>query len=123
MASQNNKLADTLEALIAQYNGVVDGLRGGSLSLATNNGERIRLLKTSHDIIDAIKLPQDDIMESLPMWPGALAIRLFMKWGVFEIIPKDGTISYSEIASKLGADVGLISRKPHFSTNMAWLAN
>jgi hypothetical protein len=37
------------------------------------------------------------------------ATRCFMKWGVFDLIPAEGSISYKELADKLGAEESLIS--------------
>lgn len=116
--STTSDVADKLEALVSQLGGVIPQLREGSLSLASNAGERMKLLRASRAIMDAIKQPQDDLMESLPKWSEAVAIRLFLKWKVFEIIPKAGSISYHELASKLDADVALISKKSKSSTRI-----
>jgi hypothetical protein len=111
MASHSSEVADKLEALTTQLAGFITGLRDGSLSLASSPSERMTLIRASRGIIEAIKQPQDDIMESLPKWPEAVVIRLFLQWKAFEIIPKDGSIPYEELASKLDADVALISTK------------
>lgn len=36
------------------------------------------------------------------------AIRCFMDWGVFDLIPQDGSLTYKELADKLDAEEHLI---------------
>lgn len=38
------------------------------------------------------------------------ALRLLMEWGTIDHIPKDGSISYKNLAEKVGAEEELIGR-------------
>jgi hypothetical protein len=59
------------------------------------------------------------------------ATRCFMKWGVFDMIPSTGSISYKDLAEKIGAEESLISKSSHDGTphhhqltspaRMAWI--
>ena len=48
----------------------------------------------------------NDISISMAQIP---ATGLFAEWGAFDLIPRDGAISYSDLAAKLDADTSLIS--------------
>ncbi|KAK3294633.1 O-methyltransferase-domain-containing protein [Chaetomium fimeti] len=105
-------VADTLEALSETLAKAAEDLRSGSLSLESDNLQRMGLLKAGGDLINAVSLPQDKIVLWLPHFAHMTAIRLFIKWKAFEKIPIDdgATISYTDLAATLGADVSLITR-------------
>jgi hypothetical protein len=104
-------LADTLDALAQTLAQAAEGLRSGSLSLETDQFQRMGLIKAGTELIDAVSLPKDKFLVWLPHLTHITALRLFIKWKAFTHIPvEDGaTISYTELAAKLGADVSLIS--------------
>ena len=110
MDSQHPDVAAQLETLAAQLNAVAQNLRSSNTSLTSNPAERMKLLKLINNFASTIKEPQDDIMETMISSAKLAATNLFLKWDVFEMIPVDGTISYSELAKNTGADVNLISR-------------
>jgi len=105
-------VADTLEALSKTLAKAAQDLRSGSLSLESDTLQRMGLLKAGSDLIETISLPQDKIMLFLPQIAHLTAIRLFVKWKAFEKVPIDdgATISYTDLAAKLGANVSLIAR-------------
>ncbi|KAH6632016.1 O-methyltransferase-domain-containing protein [Chaetomium tenue] len=105
-------IADTLEALSKTLAKTAQDLRSGSLSLESDTLQRMGLLKAGSELIDAVSLPQDKIVVFLPLIAHLTAIRLFVKWKAFEEVPiGDGaTISYTDLAAKLGANVSLITR-------------
>lgn len=107
-------IADTLEALSKTLAKTAQDLRSGSLSLESDTLQRMGLLKAGSDLIDAVSLPQDKIVVFLPLIAHLTAVRLFVKWKAFEEIPIDNgaTISYTDLAAKLGANVSLISKTP-----------
>lgn len=107
-------VADTLEALSKTLAKAAQDLRSGSLSLESDTLQRMGLLKAGSDLIETISLPQDKIMLFLPQIAHLTAIRLFVKWKAFEKVPIDdgATISYTDLAAKLGANVSLIGKTP-----------
>ncbi len=110
MASSSDQFAGQMDDLVAQLSAVSKMAESGSEFLASNPGARITILKTLGKISSTIRQPQDEIMELFPQIAQMPVIRLFIKWKVFQMIPTEGSISYGEIASKLDADVNLISR-------------
>ncbi|KAK4246441.1 S-adenosyl-L-methionine-dependent methyltransferase [Corynascus novoguineensis] len=107
-----SSLADTLEALAERLSKTAQNLRSGSFSIETDTVQRMSLLKAGADLLDAVTLSKDRVLTWLPQFAHITAIRLFIKWKAFEKIPtgNDATISYTELAAKLGADVSLITR-------------
>lgn len=105
-------LADTLDSLAQRLSQAAGGLRTGSLSLETDQFQRMGLIKAGTELIDAVSLPKDKFLVWLPHFTHITALRLFIKWKAFTHIPvEDGAaISYTELAGKLGADVSLISK-------------
>jgi hypothetical protein len=105
-------VANTLEALSKTLAKAAQDLRSGSLSLESDTLQRMGLLKAGTDLIDTVSLPQDKIVLFLPQIAHLTAIRMFIKWKAFEKVPTDdgATISYKNLAAKLGADVSLISK-------------
>lgn len=108
-----SSLANTLDALAQKLINAAEGLRSGNLCLETDTFQRMDLIKAGTDLIDAASLPKDRLLLWLPQFAHITAVRLFIKWKVFEKIPtEDGAaISYTELAAKLGADVSLISKR------------
>ena len=56
------------------------------------------------------KESMDKLMGYVHALPALTATRLFIDWKVFENIPAQGSIAYTDLADKVGADVSLISR-------------
>ncbi|KAK3393405.1 S-adenosyl-L-methionine-dependent methyltransferase [Podospora didyma] len=105
-------VAAQLEALAQTLTTAAKGLREGTLSLQGNEAERTKLTKAAKDVIGALELPHDTMMSWVPALTQITAVRLFNKWKVFESIPLEpgATISYKDLAAKVGADVLLITR-------------
>ncbi len=112
MAPQNLEVADKLESLAGQLSSFAETLRTSHEPLGSSEGGRTEILKTISGITNTIKQPQDELMEGLVRYSEMAALNLFIQWKVFEMIPKDGSISYSEIAGNLSADINLISSSP-----------
>jgi hypothetical protein len=45
------------------------------------------------------------------------AIRCFMDWGAFDLIPQDGSIAYKDLAEKLEAEESLVGRYRYSRAN------
>lgn len=70
---------------------------------------RITISATAQDILQTTQQPLEHLMGALVLIVQFTALRLFVKWKVFENIPTQGPISYEELAGKVGADEALIS--------------
>ncbi len=105
-------LADSLEALAKRLTEVAAGLRSGNLSLETDAPQRMGLMSACVDVANTVSRPADKLLLWLPHFTHITAIRLFIKWKAFAHIPSGNSISYADLAAKLGADVSLISKTP-----------
>lgn len=70
---------------------------------------RNRIVEAAQAIVDAARPPQPEWMNKSTAGAEFVALRLFIEWGAFEIIPVEGSISYRELAQKTGADEQLVS--------------
>lgn len=111
-STPNPILADKLEALAQRLNATAQGLRSGSISLETNADQRMGMIKAGAELVDAVSKPWDKILNWIPQLAQATAARLFIKWEVFQNIPTGNgeSISYEDLAAKVGAEVSLISK-------------
>ncbi|KAK3305268.1 O-methyltransferase-domain-containing protein [Chaetomium strumarium] len=114
---EGSKIADKLDALAQTLSGVAQKLRAGKVSLQTDTEQRMELVKAGNELINTVSQPEDKVHLYLTQLCHMTALRLFLKWDAFDKIPKgrrsDGTpltISYIQLANKLGADVSLITR-------------
>ncbi len=56
-----------------------------------------------------MRTPTDHIMGVFSNMGIISAIRLFQSWKVFDTIPTEGSISFAELAEKIGAEEALLS--------------
>ncbi|KAJ0159154.1 hypothetical protein CTA2_10223 [Colletotrichum tanaceti] len=61
-------------------------------------------------VLDAARGPMPDWMDRATHAMDFVGLKLFLDWKVFDLIPLDGPISYTDLAKKLEADVPLIRR-------------
>jgi hypothetical protein len=110
--TQNRDVAAELQSLASLLSDTATSIREGSVSLESNTPERLKVISAAKGVVDLIKEASDDILDWLPLFAQFSAIRLFVKWNVFQKIPigKDASISYRDLAEKTGADVALIGR-------------
>jgi hypothetical protein len=112
----NSNIADKLDALAQTLSLAAEKLRAGKLCLQTDTAQRMELIKAGNDLINTVSQPEDKVHLYLTQLCHMTALRLFLKWDVFDKIPKgmrpNGkqplTISYFELARKLGAEMSLI---------------
>jgi len=107
MSSTNSNVADELKSLAATLNSIANGLQDGTKASPEQHAILVETLKST---IAVVNEPQDDIIDLMLGFVQCTAIRLLMKWKVFEHIPASGTISYKELAAKVGGDTSLITR-------------
>ncbi|KAF7556981.1 hypothetical protein G7Z17_g1040 [Cylindrodendrum hubeiense] len=108
------QMADKLESWAEQLREIAADIRNNSESPNLSHEQHAKLTGTAKDILKTVKQPQERLMESMIVIAELAALRMFIKWKVFEIIPGHGTISYKDLALKLGAETSLITR-------LAWM--
>jgi hypothetical protein len=102
----NSEAAQKLEALAAALTDAASDLRTGA---DTSPLDHARLVDTLRSTVEAVNRPSDDLNDMMMSFVQCTAIRLLLKWKVLENIPAQGTISYKELAAKVGGDENLIS--------------
>lgn len=80
--------------------------------IATDDAARIKALTDSLELAAALRPPGDTIMGWFANMSVISAVRLFIHWGAFDIIPpsKGESITYSKLAARVNADEGLIGK-------------
>ncbi|KAH6631485.1 O-methyltransferase-domain-containing protein [Chaetomium tenue] len=80
--------------------------------IATDDSARIKALTDALELAAALRPPGDTIMGWFANMSVISAVRLFIHWGAFDIIPpsKGESIAYSKLAAQVNADEGLIVR-------------
>lgn len=101
-------VADRLDELAAQLSNSAKSIREGSVSLDTDGEERSKIIKAAKEVIDVGKQPKEQFYDFYMVLVPLTVIRTFIKWKVFENIPVSDTISYGDLAAKVGADRSLI---------------
>ncbi|KAK2002733.1 O-methyltransferase [Colletotrichum falcatum] len=64
----------------------------------------------AQNVLDAARGPVPDWMDRTINAMQLVSLKLFLEWGVFDIIPPDNSVSYEHLASQLAADASLIKR-------------
>jgi hypothetical protein len=82
--------------------------------IATNDTARIKAVTDTLELAAALRPPGDTIMGWFANMSVISAVRLFLHWGAFDIIPpsKGESITYAKLATQVNADEGLISKSP-----------
>jgi hypothetical protein len=78
----------------------------------TDDAARIKVATAALELAAAVRPPSDTIMGWFANMSVISAVRLFLHWGAFDIIPsgKGETITYAELAQRIRADEGLIGQ-------------
>lgn len=71
--------------------------------------QRRRIVDAAQKVMHAVRDPADEWVDMTGQIAAIAVNRLFWEWGVFEKIPLEGSISYSELAEAVGAEIPLIS--------------
>ena len=71
---------------------------------------RSDIVKTASQLVAVTQNPMEHFMGFLTNLAQVTVIRLFIKWGVFENIPSEGSISFQKLSEIVGADLGLLSK-------------
>ncbi|KAH6856912.1 S-adenosyl-L-methionine-dependent methyltransferase [Chaetomium sp. MPI-CAGE-AT-0009] len=80
--------------------------------ITTDDGARIKAVTDTLELAAALRPPGDTIMGWFANMSVVSAVRLFVHWGAFDIIPssKGESITYAELARRVNADEELIAR-------------
>ncbi|KAI9730840.1 MAG: hypothetical protein M1834_005558 [Cirrosporium novae-zelandiae] len=91
---------------------LVDELRTAIRSYKDNSGfiTRDDVVNIAKRIIKDVEEPEDKVFGNLKAAVEAVTIKSLMKMRVFERIPEEGSISISDLAKDIGADVSLLRR-------------
>ncbi|KAG7285515.1 hypothetical protein NEMBOFW57_010144 [Staphylotrichum longicolle] len=105
-------LADKLDALVERLSKVAQDVRAGVVSLETDTPRRMGVAQVGTELINTVTLPEDQIHLFLPQLVHLTAVRVFIEWNGFDAIPQEdgATISYADLAAKIGGDPSLITR-------------
>lgn len=120
MAGPESEVASYLEGLAAELGETARQLRQGDFSLDKDAKKRNQLIETANNLLTTVQQPIDQLMGYAYIFPALAAARLFVDWKVFEHVPAQGSISYSALAEKVGADVSLISKGPTRLVTVSW---
>jgi hypothetical protein len=82
--------------------------------IATDDAARIKAATAALELAAAARPPTDTIMGWFVNMSIVSAVRLFLHWGAFDMIPPGTreTITYAELAQRVGADEGLVGQCP-----------
>ncbi len=120
-SSSTSALADELDAIARQLGEAAREVRAGTLSFEMDTGRCTDVAQLGIDLMRAVCTPREQTTMLMRHLSYTLASFLFVEWGGFEAIPaaggsEGGSISYRNLAAKLGADQALISQlKPNRS--------
>ncbi|TDZ40777.1 Methyltransferase fsa4 [Colletotrichum trifolii] len=96
-------VSETISDLATQLSGLAK-------SSSSDAEKRSAAAVIARQILLASKGPFSDWMVRAFNSAEAASLRLLLDWGAFEVIPMEGTISYTELAKKLEADFSLVRR-------------
>jgi hypothetical protein len=99
--------ADKLQALAGLLNDAAKTMRAGEVSSKDDHAKLIDALSQARGLISQ---PQDDMLEIMTGVVVAGAIRLLVAWKAFENIPETGSISYADLAEKIGGELAIVRK-------------
>lgn len=109
MSAPNPSRRADLQAATDELNAVVGDFMSGPDG--DDKGQRQKIIEAASKILAVAKDPSDQGMDAIGQLTLIAANRIFWEWGVFDEIPLEGSISYSELADKVNADVSLLSEQ------------
>lgn len=72
--------------------------------------QRRKVIDVAGRVQALVKDPADQWLDMVQGITLATSNRLFSEWGVFDAIPPEGTISYSDLAAKVDAEATLLCK-------------
>jgi hypothetical protein len=107
-ASSSNRW-EGIRAATEELNAAVRELTSPEGDSILDKGECQRIVNAAQKILSVAKDPSGLGMEAFSQLTVITANRIFWEWGVFDEIPREGSISYRELAAKVDAELSLIS--------------
>ncbi|KAK7727186.1 hypothetical protein SLS63_007237 [Diaporthe eres] len=95
---------DQLNAAVQGFSASDDGVGD-----AVDKAQRQRIIEAAQKVLNAVKKPDDVWVDSNMDIARIAASQLFYKWGGFEAIPVDGSISYQDLAVATKSEEALLS--------------
>ncbi|PNY29510.1 Demethylsterigmatocystin 6-O-methyltransferase [Tolypocladium capitatum] len=109
LGPDSKSMASRMDSLAQQLSATAERVRDSPASLDGSEKERSKLVEYAEALLKVLK-PADPVMDAAVTLVQLTAIRLFIGWKAFEAIPSNGSISQSDLAAKVGAEVPLITR-------------
>jgi hypothetical protein len=81
----------------------------GSGSSATEGVARMQIATAAQDLLRAVQAPPETVMGMFAQMSVVSAAHVFQDWRVFDTIPADKPVAYSDLAAQLDADERLLS--------------
>ncbi len=105
------ELTAQLAELTAQLADLVGELNSLDPQDSAYNGFRIKVTQTAGAISDLTRRQTDPAVEHVPSLYWLVTVKLFLEWGLLELIPTaaGSSISYGELAAAASADADVIS--------------
>ncbi|XXG94142.1 hypothetical protein Hte_000394 [Hypoxylon texense] len=99
---------DDLQALCNELSLQIQALRGTNKD--NDLSVRRKATGTAKKLLDELIHPEEVAATQTIIMSEWASIRMYMKWKLFDKIPTEGSISYRELASSIGADEALVAR-------------
>ncbi|GKT46256.1 methyltransferase fsa4 [Colletotrichum spaethianum] len=78
---------------------------------SSSDAEKTKAAVTiAQNVLDLARGPKPDWMDRMISVMEVVVLKLFLEWKIFDLIPLDDSISYTNLARKLEAEVSLIKR-------------
>ncbi len=102
-----------LKSLAAELNEQIHTLENAG-DMPAEAQARIELVNTSQKLLTALRPPPETVVGMLQTGAAMSVANLFQHWGVFEAMPAEEPISFSELAAKVNVEESLLgeSRTP-----------
>lgn len=104
-----HNMADKVDQLIEKLEQTAQTIQDDATYFENHPEKRQKLLKAAETLTKTVQQPMEGYLDFLTAMANATIVNLFVKWKVFETIDAAGSISYSDLAEKVGADLALIS--------------
>ena len=109
MSASSNKRLAAIQAATEELNAAVGELTSPEGDNILDKAECRKIVNAAQKILSIAKDPSDLGMEVFSQLTVMTANRIFWEWGVFDEIPREGSISYRELAAKVDAELSLLS--------------
>lgn len=98
-----------LQSLTDQLTQLTETIRSDASSVAAHPEHLARLTNAADAFAKQNRGPAGHISDMLTNMVTLASLGLFNRWRIFDHIPSGDTVSYQDLAEKLGADTALIS--------------